>query len=93
MNHKEHYTERYFKYQGTIGEFGGWANLDKFLKYIDENQTIVDFGSGGGFLLNNITCKDKVGVEINATAKKNQKKSVSKVSSPQNYWKIILQIW
>jgi hypothetical protein len=48
MNHKEHYTENYFEWQGTIGEFGGWANLDKFKDFIKQDFTVVDFGSGGG---------------------------------------------
>lgn len=30
----------------------------------------MDFGCGGGFLLNNIECKYKAGIEINPTAKK-----------------------
>jgi SAM-dependent methyltransferase len=70
MKHKEHYDEQYYKWQGTVGEFGGWANLDKFKKYIDESQIIVDFGSGGGFLLKNIKCKDKIGIEINEIARR-----------------------
>lgn len=70
MSHKEHYSEKYFKWQGEIGEFGGWANLDKFLEYISEDQTIVDFGSGGGFLLRNIKCMEKLGIEINPSARK-----------------------
>lgn len=69
MKHNEHYSNNYFKWQGSIGEFGGWANLDKFAKFVDDNQTIVDFGSGGGFLLKNINCKEKIGIEINKTAR------------------------
>ena len=51
MSHSNHYSEDYFKWQGEIGKFGGWANLDKFSEFIKEDYNIIDFGSGGGFLL------------------------------------------
>lgn len=75
MNEKKesHYDEEYFKWQSSIGEFGGWANLDKFNEYIDKNDIVLDFGCGGGYLLNNINCKKKIGVEINPYAVKQAK--------------------
>lgn len=83
MNHKEHYTESYFKWQGSIGEFGGWANLEKFLPYIDPNDKLADFGCGGGFLLKNINCADKTGIEVNETARAQAlENGVKTVSSP-----------
>lgn len=66
-----YYNESYFKWQGNIGRFGGWANLHKFFHYIKPEYNVIDFGCGGGFLLNNIICKDKIGVEINEVARKN----------------------
>lgn len=85
MKHQEHYTENYFKWQRTIGEFGGWANLDKFKKYIKEEQTIVDFGSGGGYLLNNIICKNRVGIEVNESARrKSEEIGIKCVESPKD---------
>jgi len=69
MSHSNHYSEDYFKWQGEIGKFGGWANLDKFSEFIKEDYNIIDFGCGGGFLLQNIRCKNKIGVEINETAR------------------------
>jgi len=69
MNKKEsHYDEKYFEWQSTIGEFGGWANLDKFSNYINQEDVVLDFGCGGGYLLNNIKCSKKIGVEINPYA-------------------------
>lgn len=73
MKHKEHYNENFFKWQGTIGEFGGWANLGKFEDFIKEDYIVVDFGSGGGFLLKNVKCKYKVGIEINEKAREKSK--------------------
>jgi SAM-dependent methyltransferase len=63
-----HYDKRYFDWQKSIGEFGGWANKTKFSEYIDKENDVLDFGCGGGFLLKNIECKKKAGVEINPTA-------------------------
>jgi len=71
MAHETHYSDDYFKWQGNIGRFGGWANLHKFIYYIKPEYNIIDFGCGGGFLLNNIKCNGKIGVEINETARKN----------------------
>ncbi len=66
----EHYNKEYFDWQKNIGAFGGWANVTKFNKYITEDMNVIDFGCGGGFLLNNIKCKNKLGIEINDEARK-----------------------
>ena len=58
-----HYDARYFAWQAPQGEFGGWANLTKFRKYIRNDDRVLDFGCGGGFLLKNLTCRKRVGVE------------------------------
>lgn len=64
------YDEEYFKWQRSIGEFGGKANLFKFQKYINDSADILDFGCGGGYLLKNInTSGKKIGVEINPAAR------------------------
>ncbi len=70
----KHYNEDYFNWQKNIGAFGGVVNLFKFEKYIREDDKVLDFGSGGGFLLANIQCKEKLGVEINPTARANANK-------------------
>lgn len=63
-----HYNDQYFGWQASIGEFGGWAHQTKFLEYISENSRVLDFGCGGGFLLKNLKCSKKVGVEVNPSA-------------------------
>jgi len=65
----KYYDEKYFNWQKNIGAFGGKANLFKFENHIEIDSKLVDFGSGGGYLLSNINIKDKVGIEINATAR------------------------
>jgi len=70
----EHYNDDYFNWHKNIGAFGGVVNLFKFEEFIEKDATVVDFGSGGGYLLNNIQCKEKLGVEINPTARANANK-------------------
>ncbi|MES2621386.1 MAG: class I SAM-dependent methyltransferase [Bacteroidota bacterium] len=69
-----HYDENYFNWQHDIGFFGGWANLVKFEEFITEDMNVIDFGCGGGFLLKNIRCKNKIGIEINDVARESASK-------------------
>ena len=64
-----YYDNKYFDWQAPIGEFGGWANLTKFQPFIDNDFNVIDFGCGGGYLLKNIRCKEKIGVEVNNSAR------------------------
>jgi SAM-dependent methyltransferase len=63
-----HYDAAYFNWQRTIGEFGGWANLPKFARHVGADSDVLDFGCGGGYLLKNLHCRRKLGVEINPDA-------------------------
>lgn len=69
MTTASHYDAEYFKYQSEIGRFGGWANLTKFSDYIRPEMKVLDFGCGGGYLLANITCREKLGIEISPVAR------------------------
>jgi SAM-dependent methyltransferase len=69
-----HYDDKYFDWQASIGEFGGWANQSKFVEYISSNSRVLDFGCGGGFLLKGIKCSTKVGVEVNPSAAETARK-------------------
>lgn len=69
----KYYDADYFNWQKSLGEFGGWANQTKFLEYLNEDDIVLDFGCGGGFLLDGLNVKKKVGVEINPEAMKSAK--------------------
>lgn len=69
MKANQYYDKNYFKYQKKIGEIGGISNLFKFEKYIKITDTVLDFGCGGGFLLNNLKCQKKIGIETNRSAR------------------------
>jgi len=64
----KHYNEQYFLWQKKSGEFGAWANLPLFKPYIKKNFKVLEFGCGGGYLLKNIDCSEKIGIEINDKA-------------------------
>ncbi len=64
-----HYNKTYYTWQKDMGAFGGWADLIKFEKYITPDMNVIDFGCGGGFLLNIIQCEGKIGIEINDVAR------------------------
>lgn len=68
VDHSHHYDENYFHWQKNIGAFGAWANSSKFTKTIKKDDIVVDFGCGGGFLLNYLQCGVKIGIEPNASA-------------------------
>ena len=67
-NASDHYNSDYFEWQRKIGMFGGKANSFKFERSIKPNDTVIDFGCGGGFLLQNLNCSERLGVEVNESA-------------------------
>lgn len=87
---EQYYDAEYFNWQKGHGNFGGWANLIKFQDFIKPDDTVVDFGCGGAFLLKNLKCKDKLGVEINpaarAQAEENGIKTFSTVDELPDEW-------
>lgn len=68
-SHTSHYDEDYFAWQREIGQFGAWADLPRFQPYVRNDSRLVDFGCGGGFLLNALNAREKVGIEVNPVAR------------------------
>ena len=92
---KSHYGKEYFDWQKNIGSFGGLANLFKFKEFINANDTIVDFGCGGGYLLGNIQCRGKMGIEINQHARQEAEANEIRVAGsidevPDDYADIVI---
>lgn len=73
------YNKEYFNWYKEIGELGGVINTKKFEKYINYNDVVLDFGCGGGYLLKNLVCFEKHGLEINENAINEAKKNLDKV--------------
>lgn len=67
-NISDRYNADYFNWQKNSAVFGGIANSFKFKKNVKPEYTVIDFGCGGGFLLKNLNCKKKFGIEINTSA-------------------------
>ena len=63
------YDKEYWEYQSVIGKIGGFLNKFKFEPHIKDTDTVLDFGCGGGYLLEQINCKKKIGYEINPHAR------------------------
>jgi len=63
-----HYDKKYFDWQKEIGVIGGFLNKFKFESHVKDGDILMDFGCGGGYLLNNFNNKQKIGFEINKAA-------------------------
>lgn len=63
-----HYDSAYYMWQREIGAISANVELFKFNKYVNKNDIVLDFGCGGGFILNALHCKRKIGIEINEIA-------------------------
>jgi SAM-dependent methyltransferase len=74
-----HYDGEYFNWHKEVGAFGGWANQTKFTKYIRPGDTVLDFGCGGGYLLQQINCARRIGLEVNPAAAAEASKRVDEV--------------
>lgn len=92
---EEYYDEQYFEYQQVMGKFGGKIKAAMFQPYINKETVVVEFGSGGGYLLNNLQAKEKIGIEINDSARAAAKelgiKSVKNIGDiPDEYADVVI---
>lgn len=69
MGKNEHYNKEYFRWQKQMGIVGGRCDKFKFEPSITENDVVCDFGCGGGYILQQLNCAKKIGIEINETAR------------------------
>lgn len=71
---KNHYGKSYFDWQKKSGELAGALDTWKFEPYIKPTDTVLDFGCGGGYILQNLVCRRRVGVDVNPTVRKEAEK-------------------
>lgn len=70
-----HYDADYFAWQQQSGRLGGWANVDKYRNTVRATDRVLDFGCGGGFLLANLECAGRFGIEPNPAGRDEAKKN------------------
>lgn len=61
--------DAYFTEKRTFGQLSAAWNLPLWLPYITPHDSVLDFGCGGGYLLNLLPARKKVGVDINPAAR------------------------
>lgn len=71
---EEYYDAAYFEYQQRMGEFNAKQTAPLLAPYIQPLMNVIEFGSGGGYLLKEIVAASKIGVEINDFARANAAK-------------------
>lgn len=85
-----HYNDKYFAWQKKGGKFGGEENTRWFKEFIKEEHNIIEFGCGGGYLIKNIQCNNKIGIEINPYARNEAEsigiKTVDSADKIENDW-------
>lgn len=65
-----HYNKKYFNWQKKAGEYGAEQDLWMYEPFIKKTDTTLDFGCGGGYMLEKIQCRLKYGVDINTEARR-----------------------
>ncbi|CAA9485972.1 MAG: hypothetical protein AVDCRST_MAG38-2336 [uncultured Solirubrobacteraceae bacterium] len=68
-----HYTgelgDAYFGWQADSGRVGARLEVPKFLTHTSLDADLVDFGCGGGYLLELLPARSRVGIEVNPAAR------------------------
>jgi len=63
------YGEAYFAWQRTAGKKGAVYNRKFFAPFVHQEDSVLDFGCGGGYVLQALSCRNKVGIEVNPAAR------------------------
>lgn len=75
-----HYDKKYYEWQKKSGVLGGMLDTWKFQPFIKSTDTVLDFGCGGGYILEHLICRRRWGVDINPVVRKEaQKKEIHMV--------------
>lgn len=85
-----HYNKDYFAWQKSMGLLGAKLNRFLFEDFISKEDQLLDFGCGGGFLLNELPAARKIGIEINESGRNNAKElgveTVELISEVEDQW-------
>jgi SAM-dependent methyltransferase len=73
QKNETYYDNNYFNKQVNVGRDNAENVIHFFKPHIKKNDTVLDFGCGGGFMLSTISCKNKIGFDINDEALSNAK--------------------
>jgi SAM-dependent methyltransferase len=68
MTATSHYDASYFEYQSRHGETAAMINRVFFEALVRGRKRTLDFGCGGGFLLQVLRVEEPIGVEVNPVA-------------------------
>src|SRR3972149_11171852 len=69
MMKNSHYQRKYFEWQKKAGIYGAQQDLWMYEDFIDANDTVLDFGCGGGYMIEKLKGSSKFGVDINSYAR------------------------
>jgi len=64
-----HYDAAYFEWQRSGGLLSASLDRWKFVPFIGKDDVVLDFGCGGGYLLDSLDCKARYGIEVNPAAR------------------------
>jgi SAM-dependent methyltransferase len=64
----EYYGKSYYDWQRSIGEIGASLDSWKFRPFLSTEMAVLDFGCGGGFMLELLPARQRWGVEVNSIA-------------------------
>jgi SAM-dependent methyltransferase len=63
-----HYDPDYFEWQSSSGTIGGRLSAKAFRPYLEKSDCVLDFGCGGGFMLQALDVGRRLGVDVNPAA-------------------------
>lgn len=72
-----HYDASYFDWQRSGGVLSAVLDRWEFEPFVGRDDTVLDFGCGGGYLLGAISCAARYGVELNPDARSEARKGAT----------------
>ncbi|SRR5258708_1744408 len=70
-----YYDQTYYAWQKKAGLYGAVQDIWMYKPYIKPTDIVLDFGCGGGYMLHELQCAKKIGVDINKAARNEAKRN------------------